>query len=1733
MKSLFFALIAIFISSFSFGQVVTIGTGTEDDDNLPIGPYYGYSYSQCLYLASEIGQTGNIYRVTYKAKPGITISSSNDWDVYVGHTALTEFTVNSWVDTSNLTQVFSGTISVVNDKVEITFSTPFNYDGTSNLVIAVHEKQSGYDGTSDDFYSTNVTGTRSVRYNNDNINADLSNPPANNIGQSAVANIDLDFNATPCNEPTNFTSNNITTTSVDIGWTAGGSETLWNIEYGTAGFTLGNGTAISGASANSQAITGLSSSTTYDFYIQSDCGGGSTSAWAGPFSVSTLCGSVSSINENFDGVATYTLPNCWSAIIDNGASNSSIISTYAFSTPNSGANHLRLYNAGSPDTSNLILVSPPMSNLGDGTHRLRFYAKNSGSTAQDLEVGTVTNSTDGTTFTSLQSVDINGTYTEYTVNFDGYSGSNQFIAIRRLSTSTFTSVFVDDIIWEPIPSCVVPSMLNTSNVVATTVDLGWTENGSATSWQIEYGASGFTLGSGTASIVNTNPTSVSPLTSNTSYDFYVRAICGAGDTSTWVGPFQFTTLCDAVTTLPFVESFETITSGQPNCWGIAGTTTNNNYHWNSYATGETGRGIRFNSYNNPNGRTSELTTPLLDLTSLTQAQLLFYFKNPTGGDFEVLISNDGGANFTSLEAGLNGQTNWLEKTYDITANISNQVVIQFKGTSNYGSGDAYVYLDSVVVRETPSCLASSDLTVTNLTATSADLGWTENGSASSWQIEYGATGFSLGSGTNSNVSANPTNIASLSSNTTYDFYVRAICGAGDTSTWSAVRTFTTPCTSITDFSENFDATPTSEVPSCWNRIIDNGASSSAKVEVSTFSTANSGSNHIRMYNAASPASSNLILVSPPLSNVNAGTHWLRFYARNSYATQDLEIGTISDPSDASTFTVLQTVDIDDTYTEYNVAFASYSGSDQYIAIKRNSTVNYTNVYLDDIIWELAPSCLAPSNLVANNINSTSADLSWTPGGSGGSSWQIEYGVSGFTQGTGVVEIISNNPHTISTLTANTTYDWYIREICGAGDTSTWTSASNFTTACAAVTEFNENFDGVTTPNLPNCWGSIIDNGAVSYVQVQTNSTSAPNSGANHLRMYNSNSADTSNIILVSPQVSNLSAGTHQLRFFAKNVASETQDIEIGTVTNPTDGSTFTSLQSVDINGIYSEYIVSFGAYSGSDQYIAIRRLSTQNYSYVYLDDIVWEVIPTCPQPVSSSLSASNITTTSADLGWTESGSASSWQIEYGVTGFTLGSGTNSTVSANPTNVSSLSANTTYDFYVRSICGAGDTSSWVGPFEFTTLCDVVTTLPFVESFETITTGQPDCWGISGTTTNNSYHWNSFETGETGRGIRFDSYVNSSGNTSELTTPTLDLTSLTQAQLSFFYKNPTGGDFEVLISTDGGANFTSLESGLTGQNNWLEKTYDISSSISNQVIIQFKGTSNYGNGDAYVYLDSVVVGAPPVVMVCNDVSNLTVTNITENSADLSWTENGTATSWQIEYGEENFTQGTGTFAVTSDNPYGLNGLNASEDYEFYVRAICGAGDTSGWVGPFGFATNDPAVECELPTNLTATNITDNSADLGWTENGSATSWQIEYGEEDFDQGEGNLVVTSDNPYTVTGLEEDEDYEFYVRAICANGDTTDWVGPFEFETEETSSIDENSISIVKVYPNPASSVIYIKSDDNSEYTVELFDMKGQKVFFGNMVKSINVESLQNGLYHIRITNSIGVQNERILVE
>ena len=132
------------------------------------------------------------------------------------------------------------------------------------------------------------------------------------------------------------------------------------------------------------------------------------------------------------------------------------------------------------------------------------------------------------------------------------------------------------------------------------------------------------------------------------------------------------------------------------------------------------------------------------------------------------------------------------------------------------------------------------------------------------------------------------------------------------------------------------------------------------------------------------------------------------------------------------------------------------------------------------------------------------------------------------------------------------------------------------------------------------------------------------------------------------------------------------------------------------------------------------------------------------------------------------------------------------------------------------------------------------------------------------------------------------------------------------------------------------------------------------LYNIVAYQLRYINNSSANQCSATTDYLETGKPRVqftmpIFVCAPPTNLAAINITNNSADLSWTTGIGSTAWNLEYGNSGFTQGTGTYLHNPTNPITINGLLPAHQYQFYVRDSCSASDTSLWAGPFAFTTN----------------------------------------------------------------------------------------------------------------------------------------------------------------------------------
>jgi hypothetical protein len=235
------------------------------------------------------------------------------------------------------------------------------------------------------------------------------------------------------------------------------------------------------------------------------------------------------------------------------------------------------------------------------------------------------------------------------------------------------------------PSCFAPSDLTATNATATAADLSWTENGSATAWDIEIvPAATAATGTPTATAVS-NPYTATGLSASTEYDYYVRADCATDGTSNWAGPFTFATACGIINTA-YTNEFTTFLG---NCWEEGDNTdiatgpngTNGAWTTDGFLNNGTSGAARINLYTT--FANDWLVSPTFDL-SAGNLGLAFdvgvtTFSGTTaiamGSDDEVqvLISNDDGATWNTLEtfnAGNTPSNTGDAKLYDLSGYTS-------------------------------------------------------------------------------------------------------------------------------------------------------------------------------------------------------------------------------------------------------------------------------------------------------------------------------------------------------------------------------------------------------------------------------------------------------------------------------------------------------------------------------------------------------------------------------------------------------------------------------------------------------------------------------------------------------------------------------------------------------------------------------------------------------------------------------------------------------------------------------------------------------------------------------------------------------------------------------------------------------------------------------------------------------------------------------------------------------
>ncbi len=131
-------------------------------------------------------------------------------------------------------------------------------------------------------------------------------------------------------------------------------------------------------------------------------------------------------------------------------------------------------------------------------------------------------------------------------------------------------------------------------------------------------------------------------------------------------------------------------------------------------------------------------------------------------------------------------------------------------------------------------------------------------------------------------------------------------------------------------------------------------------------------------------------------------------------------------------------------------------------------------------------------------------------------------------------------------------------------------------------------------------------------------------------------------------------------------------------------------------------------------------------------------------------------------------------------------------------------------------------------------------------------------------------------------------------------------------------------------------------------------------------------------------------------CPSVIAVTATNITNSTATVTWTPQGSETSWNVRYRQQGTTSDT-NFVVTT-NTINITGLSLNRTYSVYVRALCIDGSMSAWSIPATFTTLCDTTQLAplsaftsmIPAN--GETVYNSSVDFGWSSIPEATSYDL---------------------------------------------------------------------------------------------------------------------------------------------
>ena len=253
----------------------TVTVGDENSALSNYGPVYSYyknSFSEVVYLSSEL-QAGTIISISYQYAASEPLLDPTP-TIYMAEVSRTAFSSSTDWETATMTQVYSGgSVTYSQGWVTISLTTPFEYSGTGNLVVAYNSQRDHYFGYRY-FTHTSTTDSRMLMHNHDvnavsGYNCTYSGTTYNQIPNTRF--IILGEGEEYCFPATGLAAQNILSNSATLTWNiSDASSTTFGLDYKLSSEEEWT-TASTSITDTFYTLAGLNSLTRYDVRVYNIC----------------------------------------------------------------------------------------------------------------------------------------------------------------------------------------------------------------------------------------------------------------------------------------------------------------------------------------------------------------------------------------------------------------------------------------------------------------------------------------------------------------------------------------------------------------------------------------------------------------------------------------------------------------------------------------------------------------------------------------------------------------------------------------------------------------------------------------------------------------------------------------------------------------------------------------------------------------------------------------------------------------------------------------------------------------------------------------------------------------------------------------------------------------------------------------------------------------------------------------------------------------------------------------------------------------------------------------------------------------------------------------------------------------------------------------------------------------------------------------------------------------------